>query len=177
MDRGSMNRLKRLPLHGSVFAIAVSAAALLFTVLLRPLLEPHIFVLFVLAAWISAWQYGRTGGLVSTAVSAVAILYSFFRPDPALTAPAWNVLLRLTSFVIMGSLVTWMTAAWREGKRLLTATLSSIADAVLVCDADSKVTFLNPVAESLTGWSRADALGKPAAEVLKFLQEKGREPL
>ena len=82
-----MNRLKRSPLHGSVFAIAVSAAALLLTVLLRPYLEPNIFVLFVVAAWVSAWQYGRTGGLVSTAVSAVAILYSFFRPDPASPRP------------------------------------------------------------------------------------------
>jgi two-component system cell cycle sensor histidine kinase/response regulator CckA len=172
-----MNRLKRSPLHGSVFAIAVSAVALLLTVLLRPFLEPNIFVLFVLAAWVSAWEYGRSGGLVATAVSAVAILYSFFRPDPTLTAPAWNVLLRLTSFVIIGSLVTWMTAAWREGKRLFSATLSSIADGVLVCDADSRLTFLNPVAESLTGWPRADALGKPAAEVLQVLHEKGREPL
>ena len=80
-----MNRLKRSPLHGSVFALAVSAVALLLTVLLRPYLEPNIFVLFVVAAWVSAWLYGRTGGLVATAASAVAILYFFLRPDPAVT--------------------------------------------------------------------------------------------
>src|SRR3954447_11367306 len=129
MKRNSMNRLKRSPLHGSVFAMATSAAALLITVFLRPFLEPNILVLFVLAAWVSAWQYGRTGGLVSTATSAVAILYFFLRPDPSVTTPAWNVLFRLTAFVIMGAIVTWMTAAWREGQRLFTATLSSIADA------------------------------------------------
>jgi two-component system cell cycle sensor histidine kinase/response regulator CckA len=172
-----MNRLKRSPLHGSVFAMAVSAAALLVTVFLRPYLDPNIFVFFVLAAWISAWQYGRTGGLVSTAMSAVAILYFFLRPDPAVTAPSWTVLFRLMAFVVLGSVVTWMTAAWREGKRLFSATLSSIGDAVLVTDADGRVTFLNPVAESLTGWPRAEAQGKPAADLLKLLQERGREPV
>ncbi len=172
-----MNRLKRSPLHSSVFAMAVSAAALLLTVILRPFFEPNIFVLFVLAAWVSAWHYGRTGGLVSTAASAVAILYFFLRPDPMVTAPAWNILIRLTAFVVMGSLVTWMTAAWREARRLFAATLSSIGDGVVVSDADGRVSFLNPVAESLTGWPRADAMGKPAAEVLKLQQEKSREPI
>ena len=172
-----MNRLKRSPLHGSVFAMGVSAAALLITVVLRPYLEPNIFVFFVLGAWVSAWQYGRTGGLVATAISAVAILYFFLRPDPGVTAPSWNVLFRLTAFVVMGSVVTWMTAAWREGKQLFSATLSSIGDAVLVTDADGRVTFLNPVAETLTGWPRGDALGKPAGEILKLLQEKGREAI
>jgi PAS domain S-box-containing protein len=170
-----MNRLKRSPLHGSVFALALSAAALLVTVVVRPYLEPNLFIFFLLGAWVSAWQYGRTAGLVSTAASAVAILYFFLRPEPVGTAPSWSVLARLIAFVVTGGLITWMTAAWREGRRLFGATLSGIGDAVLVTDSDGRVTFLNPVAETLTGWLGDDARGKSAADVIKFLHDKTRE--
>lgn len=172
-----MNRLKRSPLHGSVFALALTAAALLVTVLVLPYLEPDLTIFFLLAAWVSAWQYGRTGGLVSTALSAVAILLFFLRPDPAATAPPWSTVTRLVAFVIAGGLITWMTAAWRDGRRLFSATLSGIGDAVIVTDDHGRVTFLNPVAETLTGWPIADARGKPAAELLKLLSEKSREPV
>src|SRR5689334_11264811 len=119
-----MNRLKRSPLHGSVFALALSAAALLATFLVRPYLEPNVFIFFLLAAWASAWQYGRTAGLVSTAVSAVAILYFFLRPEPGVATASWSILTRLIAFAVTGGLITWMTAAWREGRRLFSATLS-----------------------------------------------------
>jgi two-component system, cell cycle sensor histidine kinase and response regulator CckA len=167
-----MNRLHRSPLHSSVAALLLSAMALLATLLLRPFLDPYTFLLFLAAAWVSAWYYGRTGGLVCTAASAVAILYFLFRPDPSLTAFSWPVLARLTTFVLMGGLITWMTASLREGRRLFSATLSSIGDAVAATDQDGRITFLNPVAETLTGWPLADARGKSAAEVLRFSAER-----
>src|SRR5262245_37434935 len=39
-------------------------------------------------------------------------------------------------------------------------TLSSIGDAVIATDTKGFVTFLNPVAETMTGWTSAEALGK-----------------
>ncbi|MBY0503754.1 MAG: PAS domain S-box protein [Bryobacteraceae bacterium] len=50
-------------------------------------------------------------------------------------------------------------------------TLSSIADGVIATDRDSRVTFLNPVAEMLTGWARADAAGRPSEEVFRIADE------
>jgi diguanylate cyclase (GGDEF)-like protein/PAS domain S-box-containing protein len=47
-------------------------------------------------------------------------------------------------------------------------TLNSIGDAVVSVDALAKVTFLNPVAQSLTGWSALEALGRPVDEVLRI---------
>jgi PAS domain S-box-containing protein len=70
-----------------------------------------------------------------------------------------------------------MTSAWRDGRRLFTATLSGIGDAVLVTDADGRVLFLNPVAETLTGWPSAEARGKPVTELIKLLTEKSKEPV
>jgi two-component system, cell cycle sensor histidine kinase and response regulator CckA len=172
-----MNRLKRSPLHGSVFALALTAVALLATLLVRPYLEPDVTLFFLIAVWVAAWQYGRTGGLVSTACSALAILFFFLRPDTSAPAPHWATVTRLVAFVLVGGLITWMTAAWRDGRRLFAATLSGIGDAVIVTDADGRVTFVNPVAETLTGWPMADARGKSSAELMRLLAEKTREPV
>jgi two-component system cell cycle sensor histidine kinase/response regulator CckA len=163
----------RSPLNGSVFALALTAAAVLATWILRPYLEPDIFTLFIVAVWLSAWYYGRAGGFTAAAASAVAILYFFLRQDAGL----WTMLTRLGAFVVMAALITWVTAAWRESRRLLAATLSSIGDAVVATDREGRVTFLNPVAETLTGWLRKEARGKPASEVLKLVDEKSREPI
>jgi CheY-like chemotaxis protein len=48
----------------------------------------------------------------------------------------------------------------RESERLLSTTLRSIGDAVITVDADRRVTFMNPVGESLTGWRAEESLGK-----------------
>jgi PAS domain S-box-containing protein len=50
-------------------------------------------------------------------------------------------------------------------------TLSSIGDAVITTDAQGKVTFLNPVAEAMTGWSSEEAIGKPLAAVFNIINE------
>src|SRR5215471_5618540 len=73
----SMNRLEGSPLHGSVVALALTALALLISLFLRRYLEPDIFLLFVVAVWLSAWYYGRTFGLLATGASAIALLYFF----------------------------------------------------------------------------------------------------
>jgi two-component system CheB/CheR fusion protein len=57
----------------------------------------------------------------------------------------------------------------------LRVTLTSIGDAVLSCDVEGRVTFLNPVAETLTGWSEREALGRPIGEVFRILDEETRE--
>lgn len=43
--------------------------------------------------------------------------------------------------------------------------LATVADAVIATDAQEKVIFLNPAAESLTGWRAIDALGKPLEQI------------
>ena len=55
-------------------------------------------------------------------------------------------------------------------------TLDSIGDAVLSTDILGNVTYLNPVAEKMTGWSREKALGRPLAEVFKIIDGSTREP-
>ncbi len=54
-------------------------------------------------------------------------------------------------------------------------TLNSIGDAVLTTDVDGTVTYLNLVAETMTGWARDEALGQPLAEVFHILDGISRE--
>ena len=59
-------------------------------------------------------------------------------------------------------------AAFSDAERA-EVTLNSIGDAVVSVDVHALVTFLNPVAEFLTGWSAAEALGQPVDEVLRLI--------
>jgi diguanylate cyclase (GGDEF)-like protein/PAS domain S-box-containing protein len=63
----------------------------------------------------------------------------------------------------------------REQRELLEVTLQSIADAVLTTDAFGRVSWLNPVAQRLTGWSAGAAYGQPAARVFCAQREDSRE--
>jgi PAS domain S-box-containing protein len=68
-------------------------------------------------------------------------------------------------------------AALHEKSESLQVTLASIADAVIVTDSRGAVTFLNPVAESLTGWSQIDAAGQSLERVFAIVNEKSRQPV
>jgi PAS domain S-box-containing protein len=65
-------------------------------------------------------------------------------------------------------------AAEREWLRV---TLASIGDAVITSDAQGRVTFLNPVAEKLTGWSNQQAAGQAMERVFKIIYEQTRLPV
>jgi diguanylate cyclase (GGDEF)-like protein/PAS domain S-box-containing protein len=56
-------------------------------------------------------------------------------------------------------------------------TLQSIGDAVISTDADGRIEYINPVAESLTAWSLAEARGRPIGDVLNLVNEITREPI
>src|SRR5213078_825194 len=56
----------------------------------------------------------------------------------------------------------------------LEVTLASIGDAVIVTDMSSGVTFMNPVAEGLTGWKLSDARGQPLEAVFNIINETSR---
>ena len=63
-------------------------------------------------------------------------------------------------------------ARLRAHERLLHITLASIGDAVVTTDTSGRVTFLNPVAERLTGWPLAEAMGRELLEVMHLINER-----
>ncbi len=65
-------------------------------------------------------------------------------------------------------------ALYLEKERAL-VTLNSIGDAVLSTNISGNITYLNFVAEIMTGWGREEAIGKPLAEVFKIIDGTTRE--
>lgn len=63
-----------------------------------------------------------------------------------------------------------------EEKERAQVTLKSIGDGVVTTDLQSRVTYMNPVAEVMTGWSREDAHGLPLARVFTIINGKTRRP-
>jgi two-component system, cell cycle sensor histidine kinase and response regulator CckA len=171
-----MRRFPRSPLHSSVFALLVTALAVLLAVMFGSMLAPDAYLLFVGAIWASAWYHGREGGFTATALSSLIFLLYFFASG-ADHEPIPVRLLRLLSFVMLGVFVTWLTASWQDSRRLLVSTLSSIGDAVLATDKEGRITFMNPVAEALTGWSAEEARGKGVKDVIRLIDEVKREPI
>jgi PAS domain S-box-containing protein len=66
-----------------------------------------------------------------------------------------------------------LTEALEEEKERLRITLHSIGDGVVCTDAGGLVTFMNPIAEQLTGWSAATALNRPVDLVFRLIAEEG----
>jgi PAS domain S-box-containing protein len=64
--------------------------------------------------------------------------------------------------------------ALRQQREWLRVTLSSIGDAVIATDRNGTVTFLNHVAESLTGWKQEEAVGRPLRTVFHIVNEDTR---
>ena len=64
-----------------------------------------------------------------------------------------------------------------ESEKWLSTTLGSIGDAVIATDMNGAVTFMNSVAQSLTGWSLAEAQGKSMDLVFDIVNKETRRPV
>jgi PAS domain S-box-containing protein len=67
--------------------------------------------------------------------------------------------------------------AVRKSEEWLATTLRSIADAVIVTDRFGRVSFMNPIAEALTGCRLEDAVDRDLNDVYKVVHERSRSPV
>src|SRR5690348_3381832 len=65
----------------------------------------------------------------------------------------------------------------RRERETLEVTLKSIGDGVIVTDVTGRVTFLNTVAERVTGWSMADARNQPFEKIFRIVNEHTGKPV
>ena len=69
-----------------------------------------------------------------------------------------------------------LTAELAEQHELLRVTLQSIGDGVITTDVNRNVSWLNPVAERMTGWRTMDACARPLLEIFRTINAETREP-
>jgi len=90
-----------------------------------------------------------------------------------------NVLLLIATIVLALVSMTRVrktAATLFHAKELAEVTLHSIGDAVITTDAHGNVDYINPIAETLTGWSVTEAKGRPLREVFHIVNGVTREP-
>jgi len=163
------------------YGVAVLAVGVAITLMRVPDVGPGFASLLFFAVLVSAWYGGLGPGLLATALPVV--LASTFLLVSGLEIPLGRIVaigLFLSGGVLVTSLVQALHAArWRaeasEGR--LAAVLMSVGDAVMASDSQGLVTFMNPIAQTLTGWSQDEAAGQPLESVFRTVREETREPI
>lgn len=148
---------------------------------LRPLIEQIPAALFFVAVLVSAWYGGLGPGVLSSLLSALAV-YAFFLSEGQ-TPPAGLArdLVEAVVILFVMLLISALTAARKQAeatayreREQLRVTLTSIGDGVITTDTQGQVTLMNEVAQALTGWQRAEVVGRPIEEVFRIVNQETR---
>jgi len=160
-------------------AVAIVVAATLIRWLFSPLLGDNVpFITYFLAVVIAAWYGGIRPALVATGLSCVAAWFFFVPHYASFAIEDAADLVGLLVFLVTGSAIAVLGGRMRRAERharqresLLRVTLASIGDAVITTDTQGKVTALNAVAATLTGWPEQEAIGRPIQDIMRIENE------
>jgi PAS domain S-box-containing protein len=179
-------RVMRLsPAAHYTIAVAAPALAALIRIVLDPLWGRGLpFITFFPAVMLTAWLGGLWPGIISTLLAAALADTFWLAPVHSLAVGYAGDAAGLVIFLSTGCLVSALNENWRRAtaalersEERLSVTLASIGDAVITADDRGRVTRLNPVAESLTGWTNTEAVGRRLGEVLVIIDENTRRPV
>jgi len=189
-------RFLRLPHAAYVAAFVGAGLVLAMTAPAAVALSPFIAVTFVFAVLVAAVLGGGRPGLLCTCLIVFGWHFTFGRGFSR-SALDPRYLLVLLTFLTVGAVISVLCEAlmqaWRritERQRMLEleiverrraeresqdraenlrVTLASIGDAVITTNVASKITTMNAVAETLTGWSASEAANQPLSDVFRII--------
>jgi PAS domain S-box-containing protein len=169
------------------YAVAALATGLALFIRwpLRPLLDASFpFLTFFPALAAAAYYGGLRAGLTATVLGALTADYFLMEPYYSLAVSNPRDVSRVVAFLLVGVVLSGFSEGLHRARRRaeaaedqLRVTLASIADGVLVTDRAGRVTFLNEVAQALTGWPQAEAFGQPLEHVFPVLHEQTGQPV
>lgn len=175
--------LKRRPSPTSAYMVAVLsvAVALLVRVAFSPLIasrRPYLtlFGAIAFSVWYSRWRPAA----VAAAIGFIAVNFFIVPPleaarfDSLFFFDALGYALSAGMIIVIGEGMHRAQERFLKSAQTLQVTFESIGDGVITTDVDARVTFLNAVAENLTGWSLSDANGQPLETVFQIVSEKTR---
>jgi PAS domain S-box-containing protein len=161
------------------FAVFVAAAAVGVRWLLDPLIgDSFPFITLFGAVAAAVWLGGWRTAVVAAFLGYIACEWFFVAPRGALGLDQPANVAGLFAYAMTSALIIAFGQSARraqgrasEGRELLRVTLRSIGDAVITTDVRGSITYLNEVAENLTGWDFEAAHGKPLETVFNIVNE------
>jgi PAS domain S-box-containing protein len=184
LARHASSRLRARLVAYAVAVLATGSSVLLRLSLLGFVGTESPFMTFFPGIVLSAYLGGWRPGLLATLLSVAAADYFLLEPRYSFEIHAAGDLYRVGLFALISVFISGLgEALQRSNRRILASerryavTLSSIGDAVIATDDQARVTFLNSVAEALTGWPLADAVGRPLTDVFRIINEQTRRPV
>ena len=189
-SRATLNREVNLaaPVRSSLLRYGVVLPVVAAAMLLRWPLQPYLgqdlaYLMLYPSVAFCAWYGGLGPGLLATVLSALAAVFFLLEPtfDVALSRVSDRIGLAMFVglSVLLSLLLEQLHRASRDAdleRERLRVTLSSIGDAVIATDPEGRITFINAVARTLTGWAEG-AEGKPLEEVFRIVNEQTRQPV
>lgn len=165
-------------------ALALTATIFAADLLVGP--EVAAGVLYIVPVLFSLWRYDRRTtqllALVCTGLVLVDLAVGLIpeRGEPwtitALSTPAFvHHMLAIFAIAVsahLGTIRMRIEEALVENRDMTQKTLRNIEEAVVLTDADNRVTYLNPSAERLLGWRRIEARSRPVDEVVRIEEEE-----
>lgn len=169
------------------YALAIAAVAA--AVLLRYLLDrwmgntlPLVTVFGAVAA--AVWIGGYRPAIAVVVLGYLACSYLFIEPRGRIEFNDTGTLIGVLAYLFTCALIILFGEAVRraqvqaaEQREVLRVTLRSIGDAVIATNVAGHITYMNSVAESLTGWVEHDALGQSLDSVFQIVSEETRRPV
>ncbi len=179
----SERRIARVAAYG--VAVLAVLGSLLVRLPLVPWLGYHAELMtFFPAIIVSAYLGGLGPGMLATVLGLAASDYFFIEPRYSFGTDDPGRAFAMVVFALAGAAISALMESLDRSRRRLAiserryaVTLASIGDAIIATDTRARVTFLNPVAEALTGWPLADAVGRPVAEVFRIVNAQTRQPV
>ena len=175
----------RTRLKGYTLAIAAFVLAVLVRWLLDPLLGnslPLVTSFGAVAA--SVWVAGYLPAAIIAVFGYFAFSFFFIPPRGTFNFASSADVVGMIAYLFTCSLIIAIGEAMRAAKAranqqrdTLRVTLASIGDAVITTDTKGRITYLNGVAELLTGWTAKEAIGQSVQAVFLIVNEETRQPV
>ena len=172
-------------LKNYVLGLLAVAAAVLLRWILDPLMGDAFPLVTLFGAVAAAvWLGGYRVAIPITLIGYIACHYLFIEPrgefevsDTANLVGVVAYLFTCTLIIVFGEVARIAHRRVTESREVFRVTLRSIGDAVITTDTLGRITYINEVGESLTGWSHQEALGQPLDRVFQIVNEVTRLPV
>jgi PAS domain S-box-containing protein len=132
----------------------------------------------------TVWLGGWRPAILATLLGYVGCSFLFIEPRGWIRLSVLADVVGLLAYlftcaliIAFGEIARRAQAQAYEQREVSRVTLRSIGDAVISTDVNGHITYMNVVAQSLTGWTEAEALGRPLDSVFRIVNEQSRAPV